>query len=98
MSQVTNASLLSVRESAAPSFQSLMAIGAMLATAAVVAFACLLSDDSPVRARFVLAGLEVVLLTWVAGFVASLVHAVIAARPSASEGIRLLRDKVTARH
>jgi len=43
----------------------------VLATLAVVAYACLLSNDSAMRVRVILQGAEVILLTWAAGFIAS---------------------------
>ncbi len=43
----------------------------MLATLAVVAYACLLSDDSAMRVRVILQGAEVILLAWAAAFLAS---------------------------
>jgi hypothetical protein len=57
--------------SSVPSFQSLLAIGAMLAALAVVTFACLQSDEGAVRVHSILQGAEVILLTWSAGIIAS---------------------------
>src|SRR5450631_458863 len=77
---------------ARPVFQELLAVGAMLATLTVVALACLLSDDSAVRARVALQGEELVLLTWAAGFVASALHALITAQRTAARVIAPIVD------
>jgi hypothetical protein len=57
-----------------PAFQSLLALGAMLAALAVVAYAFLSGDDSAMRARLVLQGAGVILMVWLAGLIASGLH------------------------
>jgi hypothetical protein len=79
-----------------PAFEESIMLGAMLATLIVAALGYLLSDDSAVRAQFVLAGLEVILLTLVAGFIASALHAFIAAHKVALRGTRTLGDSAYA--
>ena len=75
MTQRTNSQLtLSATQQPAPTFQSLLAIGAMLAALAVVAYSCLQSDDSVVRVHSILQGAEVILLTGTAGLAASALH------------------------
>ena len=74
MSQQRNSRSLLAPQQPVPAFQSLLAIGAMLATLAVVCYASVHSDDSAVRVAIVLQGAKVILLTWIAGFIASAVH------------------------
>jgi len=90
MSQYSNNLVHSTSNHPAAAFQALLAIGAMLATVAVVTSACLLSDDSSVRARIVVQGLEIVVLTWVAGFITSALDAIIDAHKAAANRIRTL--------
>lgn len=86
MTQRANDSLYPAAHQPVPAFQSLLAIGAMLSTLAVISYACLSSDDSALRARIILEGLQVTLLTWAAGALASIVHlAGVAAERSQSE-------------
>jgi hypothetical protein len=74
MSQQTNCSAVPASHHPVPAFQALLAVGAMLATLAVVTYACLLSNDSATRVHVILQGGEVILLTWAAGMVASALH------------------------
>jgi len=77
-------------------FEESLALGAMLVTLIVVAAAYLLSDDSSVRARFVLTGIEVVLFTLVAGLIASVLPAVIAAHRLPSHESESFADSTSA--
>ena len=65
-----------------PAFQSLLAIGAMLATLAVVAYACLHTADGAERVHLVMTGAKAILVTWGAGFIASGLHLAATVRTS----------------
>ena len=72
-----------------PAFQSLLAIGAMLATFAVVTYACLHTDDSTLRVALLLKGAEAILVTWAAGILASALHLQATAGESATRALPL---------
>lgn len=74
MTQRANESLYPATHHPVPAFQSLLAIGAMLSTLAIVAYACLSTGDSAVRVHAILQGLQITLLIWAAGAVASILH------------------------
>jgi len=74
-----------------PAFLSMLAIGAMLATLAVVAYACLHSDDAAVRVALLLKGAEAILVTWAAGILASVLNAKAIAGESAAQALRFAR-------
>jgi len=57
------------------SFAAILAWGAMIATLSVLAYACLLSAEAPVRVHMILQGAEVIVLTLGAGLLAGLLHA-----------------------
>ena len=91
MAEQTNTrSTLVLAHHPVPNFSGLLAIGAMLATLAVVAYACLQSDDSSLRVRLILQGADVVLLTWAAGLVASALQWISLAGDSISRKLGLL--------
>jgi len=77
-------------------FEELLALGAMLVTLIVVAVGYLSSDDSSVRARFVLTGLEVILFNLAAGLIANVLPAVIAAHRLPSHSSETLADSTSA--
>ena len=74
MSNVTILESGSLPHHPLPAFQSLMALGAMLATLAVVAYAVLSTDVSARQVQLILQGAGVILLVWFAGFLASALH------------------------
>jgi len=93
MTQQRNPSLYPDPHHPLPAFQSLLAIGAMMSTFAVIAYACLTSDAGAVRTHVILQGAEVTLLTWAAGAVSSLVHLIGVARERAdAQAARMLKD------
>lgn len=55
-------------------FPVLLSWGAMLATLVIIAYACLLSPEAVVRVRIILQGAEVILISWVAGILAGVLH------------------------
>ncbi len=77
-------------------FEEFLALVAMLVTLIVVASGYLLSDDSSVRARFILIGIEVVLFNLVAGLIASVLPAVIAAHRLPSHESESFADSTSA--
>ena len=60
----------------ASSFPVNPAVGAMFASLLVVAYAAEASPDGAVRARMILQGIEIILLTLSAGFIAGAVSAI----------------------
>ena len=52
-------------------FLARLAVGATLAALAVVAFAGVITDESAVRVKLIIMGFELIMLAWVAGFIAS---------------------------
>jgi membrane associated rhomboid family serine protease len=74
MTQQANTLSFSAPHQPVPAFGSMLAAGAMLASLAVVAYACLHSPDAAVRVQTILQGARVILLTVVAGAVASGLH------------------------
>lgn len=79
-----------------PSFESLLAIGAMLATLVLVAYDCIQSDDSAVRVRLIMQDAEVILVTCAAGFIASAVHRISVARDTIAQKIGFSADRALA--
>ena len=74
MTQQLNSIPAASQDASALNFRALLALGAMLASLAVVAFACLGSGDSLVQARLIRQGTELILLVWSAGLIASFVR------------------------
>jgi len=74
MSQNLNSNQTAANHAAPLNFRGLLAVGAMLASLAVVAFACLSSSDSLLQARIIRQGTELILLVWCAGLIASVVR------------------------
>jgi hypothetical protein len=66
--------LPSAHDAPALNFRTLLPAGAMLASLAVVAYACLSTSDSMLQARTIRQGTELIMLVWVAGLLASLVR------------------------
>lgn len=66
--------LISKNDVPARKLRALLPAGAMLASLAVVAFACLSSHDSLAQARIIREGMELIVLVWAAGLVASLIR------------------------
>lgn len=76
MNEQTNSLSTAPHDQTLPAFLAMLSAGAMLATFAVVTYACTQSGASAVRAHVILQGFEVILLTWAAGFLASALHRV----------------------
>lgn len=80
----------SAADTKAPAFHSLLAIGAMLATLLVIAYAGWQADDGATRAQIILQGLVLVLINLGAGLVSAFVYQMLSSSRT-QDGPRLAR-------
>ena len=73
---MTQAILSHIERRPGLSFHASLMVGAMLAVLAVVVYASLATTVGALRTGIILQGMEVILLTLAAGFIASALHAV----------------------
>jgi len=74
MKQDSRSTRYTAQRASAFDIRALLPLGAMLASLAVVAYACLVTDDSLIQARIIREGMSLIVLVWVAGLLASLVR------------------------